>query len=102
MAEAEDRVVEAMHEITEGRVVVGPGMLGCEFQVNNGLRLGSSLSPLYFIMVRELITRNLSTKDVLTEVNTDELAMIVNSKQELQEASEGVEGGVQEIWTEDE
>ena len=51
-------------------------------------------------MVMELITRNLSTKDVLTEVNTDELAMIANSKQQLQEASEGVDGGVQEVWTE--
>ena len=38
MVEAEARMVEAMHEITEGKVVVGPGMLGCEFQVNNGLR----------------------------------------------------------------
>ena len=31
-------MVEAMHEVTENRLVVVPGMSGCEFQVNTGLR----------------------------------------------------------------
>ena len=54
--EAEARMVEAMYERTKGRVVVGSG-LSEEFQVNIGLRQGSALSPLLFIMVMEIISR---------------------------------------------
>ena len=48
--ESEVRMVEAMYENTKGRVVVGSGMSN-EFQVNIGLRQGSALSPLFFILV---------------------------------------------------
>ena len=61
--EAEARMVEAMYERTKGRVVVGSG-LSEEFPVNIGLRQGSALSPLLFIIVMELISRKISTKDV--------------------------------------
>ena len=54
MSEAEARMVEAMHERTKGRVVVGSG-LSEEFPVNIGLMQGSALNPLLFIMVMELI-----------------------------------------------
>ena len=52
--ESEVKMVEAMYENTTGRVVVGSGMSN-EFQVNIGLRQGSALSPLLFILVMELI-----------------------------------------------
>ena len=48
--ESEVKMVEAMLESTTGRVVVGSGMSN-EFQVNIGLRQGSALSPLLFILV---------------------------------------------------
>ncbi|KAI0209613.1 hypothetical protein LSAT2_005623 [Lamellibrachia satsuma] len=50
--EAEAKMVEAMFERTKGRVVVGSG-LSEEFPINIGLRQGSALSPLLFIMVME-------------------------------------------------
>ena len=65
--EAEARMVEAMYERTKGRVVVGSGLSG-EFPVNIGLRQGSALSPLLFIMVMELISRKIGTKDVLRKM----------------------------------
>ena len=43
--------------------------LGCrKFPVNIGLRQGSALSPFLFIMVMELISRKISTKDVLMKM----------------------------------
>ena len=48
--ESEVRMVEAMYENTKGRAVVGSGMWN-EFQVNIGLRQGSAMSPLLFILV---------------------------------------------------
>ena len=60
--ESEVRMVEAMYENTKGRVVVGSGMSN-EFQVNIGLRQGSALSPLLFILVMEPISRKTSTTD---------------------------------------
>ena len=45
--ESEVRMVEAMYENTNGRLVVGSGMSN-EFHVNIGLRQGSALSPLAF------------------------------------------------------
>ena len=62
--ESEVRMVEAMYENTKGRVVVGSGMSN-EFQVNIGLRQGSALSPLLFILVMELISRKINTTDAL-------------------------------------
>ena len=48
--ESEVKMVEAMYENTTGRVVVGSGMSN-EFQVKIGLRQGSALSPLLFILI---------------------------------------------------
>ena len=62
--ESEVRMVEAMYENTKGIVVVGSGMSN-EFQVNIGLRQGSALSPLLFILLIELINRKISTTDAL-------------------------------------
>ena len=86
--EAEARMVEAMCERTKGRVVVGSGLLE-EFPVNIGLRQGSAISPLLFIMVMELISKKISMKDVLRKMMyADDLAIIAESKQEIQEVLE--------------
>ena len=78
--DAEARMVEVMYERTKGRVVVGSG-LSEEFPVTIGLRQGSALSPLLFIMVMELISRKINTKDVLRKmVYADDLAIIAESK----------------------
>ena len=93
MPEAEARMVEAMYERTKGRVVVGSG-LSVKFPINLGLRQGSALSSLLFIMVMELISRKISRKDVLRKMMyADDLAIIAESKQEE---------GVREAWTENE
>ena len=92
--EAEARTVEALYERTKGRVVVGSG-LSEKFPVNIGLRQGSVLSPLLFIMVMEIISRKISTKDTLRMmIYADDLAIIAESKQDLQEVLEEWEGGV--------
>ena len=65
--ESEVRMIEAMHENTKGRVVVGSGMSN-EVQVNIGLRQGSALSQLLFILVMERISRKLNTKDALRKI----------------------------------
>ena len=86
--EAETRMVEAMYERTKRRVVVGSG-LSEEFPVNIGLRQGSALSPLLFIMMIELTSNKSSMKDVLRNMMyADDLAIIAKSKQELQEVLE--------------
>ena len=91
--ETETRMVEAMYERTKGRVVVGSG-LSEEFPVTVGLRQGSALSPLLFIMVMEIINRKISTKDVLRKMmNANDLAIIAESKQDLQEMLEEWKGG---------
>ena len=83
--EAEVRMVEGLYEGTKGRVVVGSGMSD-EFGVNIGLRQGSALSPLLFIMVMEVISRKVSTKNVLQKLlYADDLAVVMESKQELQD-----------------
>ena len=61
--EAEVRMVEATYEQTNGRVIIGAGMSE-QFSANNGLRQGSALSPLLFIVVMELISRKVSMKDI--------------------------------------
>ena len=58
--EAEARMVEVMHERTKGRVLVGSGSSE-EFPFNIGLRQGSALSPLLFIILMELIRAKIST-----------------------------------------
>ena len=62
-------MVEAMYENTKARVVlkIGSGMSN-EFQANIGLRQGSALSPLLFILVMELISRKISTTDALRKI----------------------------------
>ena len=51
-------------ERMKGRVVVESG-LSEGFPVNFGLRQGSAFSPLLFVIVMELVSRKISTKDVL-------------------------------------
>ena len=81
VSEAEARMVEAMYERTKERVVAG-SVLSEEFPVNIGLRQGSALSPLLFIMVMEIISRKISTKDILRKMMyADNLAIIAESKQ---------------------
>ena len=74
--ESEVKMVEATYENTTGRVVVGSGMSN-EFQVNIGLRQGSALSPLLFILVMELICRKISTTDALKKIMyADDLVIV--------------------------
>ncbi|KAI0241971.1 hypothetical protein LSAT2_015443 [Lamellibrachia satsuma] len=90
--EAEATMVEAMYERTKGRVVVGSGLSG-RLLVNIGLRQGSALSPLLFIMVMEIISRKINTKDILRKMMyADDLAIIAESKQDLQEVLEEWKG----------
>ena len=90
--EAEARMVEAMYERTKRIVVVGSG-LSEEFRFNIGLRQRSALSPLLFIMVMEIISRKISTKDILRKMMyADDLAIIAESKQDLQEVLEEWKG----------
>ena len=72
--------------------MIGSG-LSEEFPVNIGLRQGSALSPLLFIMVMEIISRKIRTKDILRKMmHADDLAIIAESKQELQEVLEEWKG----------
>ena len=105
--EAEARMVEAMYERTKGRVVVGSG-LSEEFPVNIGLRQGRTLSPLLFIMVMEIISRKISTNDMLRKMMyADYLAITAESICSQITFSNtgsvgGIEGGVREARTENE
>ena len=77
-------MVEAMYENTKVRVVVGSGMSN-EFQVNIGLRQGSALSPLLFILLMELISRKISTTDALRKIMyADDLVIIAEHREEWQ------------------
>ena len=59
----ETRIVEAMCGRTKGRVLVGHELPN-NCLVNISLNHGSALNLLLFIMVMELLSRNISTKDV--------------------------------------
>ena len=86
--ESEVTMVEAMYENTKARVVVGSGMSN-EFQVNIGLRQGSALSTLLFIIVMELISRKISTTDALRKIMyADDLVIVAEHRKELQDALE--------------
>ena len=91
--EAEARMVEVMYERTKGRVVDGSGLLEEFLSVNIRLRQRSALRPFLFIMVMELISRKISTKDVLRKMMyASDLAIMAESKQELQEVMEEWKG----------
>ena len=86
--ESEVKMVEAMYENTTGRVVVGSWMSN-EFQVNIGLRQGSALSPLLFILVMDLISRKISTTDAMKKIMyADDLVIVAEHWEELQGALE--------------
>ena len=86
--EAEVRMVEATYELTNGRVIIGAGMSE-QFSLNIGLRQGSALSPLLFIVVMELISRKVSMKDTSRKVlYADDLAIVAEDKEELNESLE--------------
>ena len=86
--EAEVRLVEGTYEKITGRVVVGEGDSD-EFEVKIGLRQGSVLSPLQFIDVLDLISRNTVVKDAVEKLlYATDLALVANGKQELQETME--------------
>ena len=87
--EAEVRMVEGTYEKTTAKVVVGEGASE-EFEVKNGLRQGSLLSPLLFIAVLALISKMTVVKDAMKKrIYTDDLALVTNGKQqELQESME--------------
>ena len=60
-----------------------------EFQVNIGLRQGSALSPLLFILVMELISRKISTTDALKKIMyAEDLVIVAEHREELQGALE--------------
>ena len=86
--EAGVMMIEGTYEKTTARVVVGEGASE-EFEVKNGLRQGSVLSPLQFIAVLDLISRKTVVKDAMkTRLYADQLALVTNGKQELQETME--------------
>ena len=86
--EAEVRMVEGMYKKTTARVVVGEGALE-EFEVNIRLRQGRVLSPLLFVSVLDLISRNTVMKDLKKKLlSAYDLALVANGKQELQETLE--------------
>ena len=70
-------------------IVVGSGMSN-EFQVNIGLRQGSALSPLLFILVMELITAGISAQhNALRKIMyADDLVIVADHREELQGALE--------------
>ena len=60
-----------------------------QFSVNIGLRQGSALSPLLFIVVMVLISRKLSIKDTSPKLlYADDLAIVAEDKEELNESLE--------------
>ena len=87
--EAEVRMVEGTYEKTTARVVVVGEGASEEFEVKNGLRQGSVLSPLLFTAVLDLISRKTVVKDAVKKLlYADDLALVTNGKQELQETME--------------
>ena len=65
--------------------MLGPGMSE-EFSMNIGLRQRSSLSPLGFIMVIELVRRKVSLSNSMGRIlYVDDVAVVVESGREMQE-----------------
>ena len=101
--EAEVMLVEGTYKRTKGRVLVGPGMSE-EFSVNISLRQGSSLSPLMFIMVIELVSRKLSLKGSMGRMfHADDLVVVVETGEWVGNAGStgGMEGSISQAWAED-
>ena len=96
--EAEVMMVEGTCEKTTARVVEGEGDSE-EFEIKNGLRQGSVLSPLLFIAVLDLISRKTVVKDAMKKLlYADSLALVTNGKQELQEIMEEWNGLFIKHW----
>ena len=56
-----------------------------EFSVNIGLRQGSSLGPLMFVMVMELVSKKVSLMCSIGRIlHADDLAVVVESGREMQ------------------
>ena len=82
--ESEVKMVEAMHENNKGRVVVVGSDMSNEFQVNIGLRQGSALSQLLFIVIMELFSRKISTTDALRKImHADDIEIVAEHQEEL-------------------
>ena len=70
------------------RVIIGAGMSE-QFSENIGLRQGSAFTPLLFIVVLELISRNVSMKDISRKLlYADDLAIVAEDKEKLNESLE--------------
>ena len=81
-------MVEATYEQTKGRVIIGAGMSE-QFSVDIGLRQGSALSPLLFIVVMELISRKVYMIDTSRKLlSADDLAIVAEDKGGLNESLE--------------
>ena len=88
VTEADVRMVEATYEQTKGRVITGAG-ISEQFSVDIGLRQGSALSPLLFIVVMELISRKVYMIDTSRKLlYADDLAIVAEDKEELNESLE--------------
>ena len=88
--EADVRMVEGMCEKTTARVLVGEGASEV-IDVNIGLRQGTVLSPMLFISVLDLVSRNTVMKDVAKKLlYADDLALLANGKQEIMEEKNGL------------
>ena len=86
--EADVRMVEATYAQTNGRVIIGAG-ISEQFNVNIGLRQGSALSSLLFIVVMELISRKVSMKYTSRKLlYADDLAIVAEDREELNESLE--------------
>ena len=65
--EAKVRMVEGAYEGTKGRVVCGPG-ISKEFRVDVGLRQGTALNPLLFIVVLEMVSNRANASYILRKL----------------------------------
>ena len=68
-------------------VVIIEGEKSEQFGVGVGLRQGSALSPLLFIMVMNLISGKVSKQEEIKKIlYADDVAMVANNKDDLQKA----------------